>query len=540
MRKLWLSSALAVGVLTALLITVATGAELFGRLPRDLMPFTVGICLVFVLLQFLLGPYFIRLILRIRWTEPSQVSPEFAVWYRATAAELRIGNPKFGIVESGMPNAFTFGRFVKDARVVVTRGLIDSLDESELRAVVAHEFGHIRNRDFIAMTLVQALVLVIYYFARVLLRDNDVKAKVAGVVAYLIYWIAQLGALAFSRIREFMADRVSAETVRDPDALASALVKIGYGLAQMRTEEEAALKAAKRSKDKSVRRRAAFGAGALGAWGIAPVAAFHSVAGWGGLDGRPTSEAFDRAAAWDLKNAWARYGELWSTHPLIARRVRALMQLPNSRQTYQVGPFEKPNWSRFLKEWAIYAFPSIAMIVTWLLLLSHEITHPWLLAAGFAALCAALMVRMLLVYPSREFKDTTVVELLADTESSHVAPIPCTLHGEFVTRAEGGLWWSANLVFQDETGLIVAQRKLMLPAYLTMWGWLKAKTFVGGGKVVLTGWYRRFGHPCIEINTVRGEDTGEEFKSPYWNRSMLLLAVCLAVALLVVFASIAG
>lgn len=533
MRKLWLTSAFAVAILTGLLITVATLVELFAKAPPGLMPFTVGFSLVIVLLQFLLGPYFIRLILKIGWCAPSEVSPEFGQWYRETAAGLNIGCPQFGIIESGMPNAFTFGRLVSDARVVVTRGLVDSLDEQELRAVVTHEFGHIRNRDFVAMTLVQALVLIIYYCARMLLQNSDHKIKVAGLIAYAIYWVAELGALAFSRIREFMADRVSAATTHDPDALASALVKIGYGLARVKNEEEAAAKAAAKSKDKNARRRPAFGAGALGAWGIAAAAPFDAVAGWGGLDGRPTPEAFSRVSSWDLKNVWARYGELWSTHPLIARRVATLMALPQSRHTFRVGAFERPNWPKFLKEYAIYSLPGIAMIVTWLLLISREITHPWMLAAGFIALFAGLGIRMLLVYPSSDFRSQTVIDLLSDTESSHVAPIPCKLRGQFVTRAEGGLWWSANLVFQDETGIIVAQRKMFLPPILTMWGWVRAQQLVGTGEVEVTGWYRRFGHPCVEVNTIRNVASGEEFRSPYWSRAMGMIALGLVVSIVV-------
>jgi Zn-dependent protease with chaperone function len=533
MRKLWISSFLALAVLSTLLITVGVIAELFLKAPPGLMPATVGLSLFIVVLQFVLSPYFIRAIFKIRWTEPSAVSPEFAEWYQATAAELKIGNPTFGIVDSGMPNAFTFGRFVKDARVVVSRGLLETLDEQELRAVVAHEFGHIRNRDFIAMTLAQAIVLVIYYCARMLLQNNNGHTKLAGVVAYAIYWVAQLGALAFSRIREFMADRVSAETVHDPDALASALVKIGYGLARYKTQEDEAIKAQAKSKDKTKVRRPAFGLGSLGAWGIAPVASFDSVAGWCGPDGRPTNEAFSLVSAWDLKNAWARYGELKSTHPLIARRVSALMALPESKNSFQVGKFEKPNWSRFAQEWLIYAFPSLVGVAVWLAFLSSETVNPLLLSGGLAAVFAGMFVRMFLVYPRKSFADAKVIDLLSDVESSHVSPIPCTLRGKFVTRAEGGLWWSSNLVFEDETGIIIAQRKLFMSAWLTRWGWQKAKSFVGDADVVVTGWYRRFGHPTIEINTIDRDSTSEHFKSPYWIRSQITLAVCFAVSLCV-------
>ncbi|MDR3692229.1 MAG: M48 family metalloprotease [Fimbriimonas sp.] len=529
MRRLWAVSIATLAVMVTLLITMATLAEMTLHLRPGFMALTVEICLCFVLIQFVLSPYLIRAMLKIGWGDPSEVSPEFGEWYRQSGAALGIGCPTFGIIESGMPNAFTFGRFVKDARVVVTRGLIDALDEEELRAVVAHEFGHIRNRDFLAMTIVQAVVLLIYSVARMMLNNSNMHVKAAGAVSYAIYWVAQLGALAFSRIREFMADRVSAETVHAPDALASALVKIGYGLASVRYGDKPAVEETVKEKKKAQHRQTA-GVAALGALGIANLASFQSVVGWGGTDGRPTDEAFAVVSAWDLKNAWARYSEIWSTHPLIARRVSKLMSLPESRRRYNVGGFERPNWRRFFYEWVIYAFPTVAMIAAWLAMLSGEVVNPWLLSGGFAALFAALIVRMFLVYPRKDFRETTVLALLGDTEASHVSPIPCVLRGKFVTRAEGGLWWSANLVFQDDTGIVVAQRKLYLPAWMTLWGWIRSKAFVGAQDIVLTGWYRRYSHPTVEIDRIDCESTGEHFKSPYWIRGVVSLVVLFAIS----------
>ena len=60
---------------------------------------------------------------------------------------------RLGIIEAGSPNAFTFGRTRRDARVFVSRGLLDRLDHDELDAVIAHEIGHVRNNDFIVTTL---------------------------------------------------------------------------------------------------------------------------------------------------------------------------------------------------------------------------------------------------------------------------------------------------------------------------------------------------------------------------------------------------
>jgi len=62
---------------------------------------------------------------------------------------------KLGIVDDGMPNAFTFGRRRGDARIWLTRGLFERLDEAELDAVVTHEIGHIKHFDFVVSSSVR-------------------------------------------------------------------------------------------------------------------------------------------------------------------------------------------------------------------------------------------------------------------------------------------------------------------------------------------------------------------------------------------------
>ena len=69
---------------------------------------------------------------------------------------------KLGVVDDGNPNAFTFGHTRGDARIWITRGLLERLDERELNAVVAHEVGHVKNRDFIVMTVAAVVPMVLY------------------------------------------------------------------------------------------------------------------------------------------------------------------------------------------------------------------------------------------------------------------------------------------------------------------------------------------------------------------------------------------
>lgn len=187
-----------------------------------------GIAVVCVFLQYLLGPILLDWILKIQWTSPIALGTDFADWHRKTCASINIPEPRVGIIEDGMPNAFTYGHGPWNARVVVTRGLVDALTPEELRAVYAHELGHIRNRDFILMTIVQGLVLVLYCLARTN-RGRDSLATAAA--AYVVYWVSYYASLLFSRLREYLADYTSAQITQDPNALARALVKIAYGLA---------------------------------------------------------------------------------------------------------------------------------------------------------------------------------------------------------------------------------------------------------------------------------------------------------------------
>ena len=149
--------------------------------------------------------------------------------------------PKLYVIDDPAPNAFATGRNQKHAVVCATTGILSVLTRAELEGVIAHEMSHIRNKDMLVMTV--AVVLAGFLasladmFFRVSLwgggsRDNDNKAggllmilAIVGVVLAPI--AAQLIQLAISRRREYLADASGALLCRHPEALASALGKIG-------------------------------------------------------------------------------------------------------------------------------------------------------------------------------------------------------------------------------------------------------------------------------------------------------------------------
>jgi len=150
--------------------------------------------------------------------------------------------PEVYLIPDPAPNAFATGRDPKHAIVAATTGLLDLMDDAELEGVMAHELGHVRNYDIRVSTLVYGLVVAVGILSDILLRlaffggrdrnnNSNPIVLVFGLVAMLVApLVATLVQLAVSRQREYLADATGALTTRHPDALASALEKLGtYG-----------------------------------------------------------------------------------------------------------------------------------------------------------------------------------------------------------------------------------------------------------------------------------------------------------------------
>jgi heat shock protein HtpX len=156
--------------------------------------------------------------------------------------------PKVYIIDDPAPNAFATGRDPQHAYVAATTGLLDLMDDSELEGVMAHEMGHVQNYDTRVSMIVFGLVVAIGFIADLFLRfaffgggrGNDRNGGggggnplviVFGLAAMIVAPLVAAGVqAAISRQREYLADATSAMTTRNPDALASALEKLGqYG-----------------------------------------------------------------------------------------------------------------------------------------------------------------------------------------------------------------------------------------------------------------------------------------------------------------------
>ena len=147
--------------------------------------------------------------------------------------------PKVYIVEDPAPNAFATGRDPEHAAVAATTGLLEIMDDAELEGVMAHELAHVKNFDIRVTTIVFGLVVVVGLLADVLARmaffggmrrngGGNPLILVVGILAMILApLLAALIQAAISRQREYLADATGALTTRHPEALASALEKLG-------------------------------------------------------------------------------------------------------------------------------------------------------------------------------------------------------------------------------------------------------------------------------------------------------------------------
>ena len=422
--------------------------------------------------------------------------------------------PSIGIIADRNPTAFTYGLLRSNARIVLTEGIFEFLSEDETRAVVAHELGHIVNRDFIVMTAAGTLVQILYQVYAASMRSSRSSGDkknggivIVGFAALAMYYIGIFLLYYLSRTREYLADTFSAQRVEGRH-LASALVKIAYGIVKVEDTE------ATQSLLQSTRH--------MGVIDVKNARHVGLVAESDSASAGQTAEAM----LFDYYNPWARLIELNSTHPLTGMRIANLGEVAKEKgQTF--GDYDIPAaaarvhldrgalWTQFWRELAILAAPVGAAILVCLV-------GAWPLApAAFAAtVIATLYVR----YPSTPPQNTTVMALMTNPAASPVVGRPVRLEGTPIGRANPGFFAGEDVIYQDKTGILPVDFRSMLGILGDLYtGWRRIPKQLGQAGSV-TGWFRRSMGGSIILSEMTSSG-GQLRARPYFWQMLLCMIV---------------
>jgi len=198
----------------------------------------------FNVVQWLLAPYLIEAMYRAKKVSKAE-EPELLGMVEKLSRESHIQAPQLMIARIPIPNAFAYGSPLTGNRVAVTTGLLNTLDGEEVEAVIGHELGHLKHRDVQVMMFVSILPALFYYIGYSLVwssaftrrdeRGNGGSLALIGFLSILLYWVLTLFTLYLSRLREYFADRHSVSVVGEGNRkLSEGLVKIAETTERMR------------------------------------------------------------------------------------------------------------------------------------------------------------------------------------------------------------------------------------------------------------------------------------------------------------------
>lgn len=487
----------------------------------------IGISIIVLVIQFFISPYITDFSMKFFYKAKFdyEIPAYLKEFIESVCKDNNMKYPRMGFIDDGAPNAFTYGHTKNDARVVITRGILELLSEEEVKAVVAHELGHASHYDMLFMTVAQLIPLVLYGIYTILTSnisdDNDNRAKLAliGYVAYFLYLISEYIILWLSRSREYYADSFSVEATKNPAALAEALVKVGYGLTT---------KASQTNSGKLVSNSNALG--------IFDSKTSKSLVASSYDNGVINKENIKNAMKWEKWNVWASLYELNSTHPLISKRIEAISSRASEFNQEPYINFdikkEESYVDDFFIELLVVALPTISLFGCGIV--SFIVTLNPLLSIGIGCLVCSIFsfIKLGRSHKNKGYTERKIVDLLGEVKVSGITSIPCILKGRVIGRGDPGCMFNEDFTIQDDTGIIFIDYNQPIIFANEIFALFKAKKFIGE-EVTVTGWYRRSPVPYVEILTIESNGKVKKCHTYGWMKILNIIFAIISIGLIV-------
>ena len=506
------------------------------------LPVINGIILsiIILLIQFLISPFLTDL--SMKWFYKARFENDIPEYLKNFINQIcdkyNMKYPKIGLIDDGAPNAFTYGRTKNDARIVLTRGIFELLNEQEVMAVVGHELGHAKHYDMVFMTVAQLVPLVLYGIYETFTRSNSKSSsnnnssgylEMIGLIAYILYVLSEYIVLWLSRTREYYADSFSIEETRNPNALTTSLIKIGYGLSINKPEQE---------DEKKKKKHTISNSKVIGIFDSKTSKALVSTSYNNGLI---SADNIKNAMKWETWNIWAKLYELKSTHPLISKRLKAISNRCNEYGQTPFVTFDLQKPESYVDDFAIEVVINYLPIVTLLLTLiiatiSGIYTDYGLKIVGIGGIITMILsfIKLGRRYKNNiEYKETTVSDLLGEVKVSGVTSIPCTLEGTIIGRGNPGCIFNEDFVIKDNTGIMFLDYNQPLKTVNKIFAIFKSKEYFDK-TIKVKGWYRRSPVPYVEIKEMEIDGKIKKCYTYTWakiSRIILLIVFALLICL---------
>jgi Zn-dependent protease with chaperone function len=455
----------------------------------------IGFSVVINVLLWLIGPWITDLMQKwfyqTTFYKEDEVKQQYPAVYeiiKKITDEKKFKFPKFGVIADDNPTAFSYGSARYNARVVVTHGIFKYLNDGEVEAVLAHEMGHIVNRDFIVMMVASTLVQILYEIYAVLIRakgKNTTTLKIIALASYVLYWVSTYLLYYLSRTRESLADEFSARRT-SPQDLSNALIKIAYGIVSAADD-------AKTTRLLHSTRH----------MGIVDVKNAKHI-GVTSYITHNDPEVLAEVMVFDRVSWWARWVELSSTHPLTGKRIQRLSNL--SKELGKAFSYDidgaiarmKLDYGRLRNDFMIGAFVSILPVVLFFVFLFA--TNIVWAAVG---LCLGFAIMYVYKFPHEKAVETTVLEEMRNPYASPMKGKVVILDGKVIGRGVPGYVFSEDMMYQDKTGLIFLDYNSVF--------WAIGDFFFSIGKIkklynvssTAEGWYFRSMGSMVALRSIK-------------------------------------
>ncbi|MUL35623.1 M48 family metalloprotease [Gloeocapsopsis dulcis] len=431
------------------------------------------------------------------------------------------GVPQLRLLPIAVPLALTYGNLPRNARIVVTQGLLEHLAANEIATIYATQLGHIAHKDFALMSLIMAatqLPYIAYY--QISQWGNKIPYLylrfIAGTIAnfaYVVWYLLCIPTVWLSQVRIYYSDRLATEMTGNPNGLTRALLKIIQGIAIDIHQQEGI-------------------SWLLESWQLLfPINHNQAIT----LSACKTLTDFERVLTWDCYNSYRSWFSLNQMHPLVGDRVQHLTHIAQNWHLKPELALLRTNVEQSFMSFLLQGAPFFGIILglifgclTWFVgAIGIWFRIPqlawmfgdWFLVLGSLPIGFSIgtFIRVNSFFPDINFASKSdLLNFLANPNTLPLDSQPMRLQGKLLGRCGISNWLAPVLILELDIGLIRLHQPLLKLINTFLRRQSQVEELIGQDIIVL-GWCRRGATLWLDLATWHTQTRSGRSNHPVWS-----------------------